>query len=1265
MADELILEPGWSNAKVKAGLQEMQSEVKRAFVGIPGAVETVSGGFNKTTSGLTALEKQFGNTGNAANAFTRSLDRMSTGLTSGLGIGIALGGLALLEKGFERAIEKAKAFQTAQLSIAAAMTSAFKYQTQGGGQLTPGESYLRNFGESAKIVDEIIKRQAHNILTFQEELRSYQVSINPGARKGLDTKEILDVSERLAIVGKSLGLSGEKLSNNVRIMMGGGVNVARSVLGASLGVSNEDIKSKTGADYLKFIEEKTKGFGGTSTQNFKESIEGVLSTTQSAIDVFAAKVGQKFFDKTKPIIQELGKSLQGLDADKVADTMSTLFSAIAKGLEAIAKSPLIPEITKFLDFLAGSADKIIIGAVILKIASAMNSARGAAVGFANMLKGTGVAAAEAAAANDRLAASVERVVAAESIGSHGRLGVAPIGPSSSLASRDVARSIIGGQYGGEPPTEAIERAIQRQGRSPRLGGLVAGVEANRARMDASFANFTGTQAVMPPSITSEQIAQQNRLMEQERLANRGRNIDRGIRGLAFAGITYGLTDVARDMTGTNGPGNAGVAGAQAAATVTAGLLGAGMGLTPMTAAIALFAGGVTAVTTALKEAADDAKASEEKLQAFRKAHPLAAKVEDDREKLAELEKQAKAGMPTGEITQHGGGLLGALNLGPQASFEMLRRPETRKELAANKKDQEDLQADIRRSYQIIQAKQTAANEAAGADEYVKQAQARLTTLGFGYGIENDRAKIGAESHLREAQIYEGAEKGTLISSPEEMAAAKAKADQIQAGLARKAAFAKNFPGTPIGYTGEEQKYVDLSSLGPNGEGTPSIDQKKIAQDLTTKRYLKESAARTEAQKSLFGAEETLKGLSTVKAGENTITEAENLFKVANAKLDDLSKNFAVPAEQIANMRLQAKANLDVAKLEKAYQDSHGSIGDNDYSATVGKAVSGLLVKTLGRYGDVYGAQGDTVNEALARKEAEIEGKRGTVDDFDRFRSSSLSTFEKQNAMRDLSGGGLSVDEQVAKSMRDAQERLNDNGLAVQNENQNFARRTQDRRLERQENPLREQEAAHNIESAQLNAQRAAIAPVLDTGQGPYSGVASAIKYSVDAQQGFDPQAYEQAYRESIEIKKKEAVLAQENANLQVQEAAIARQRLALGLERSDEDYQKAVTEHNIALRKLAENAQALSEGMARAQEDLAKAAAYMAGGTNSIKTGAISEINSLASQAGVHNITISPTINTTVNVAPETSLDASARAQLKREIADSIEQDLDRACKRS
>jgi hypothetical protein len=298
-----------------------------------------------------------------ANKLTTSLDRMSSVFNTGLGIGTAIGGFALLEKAFTRSIEKAKLYQTSQLAIAASIQSAYKISDSGGKEVGGyrGFEYARDM--SGKLNQIIIQRQARNILTYEEELGAFQSSISPGARKGLTPMRTLLLSEQSAIVAKTLGLRGEEIANASRLLMGGGVNVGRSTIGRALGVTNADIQGKSGDELEKYLFSKMKGFKAAEP-DFAKSIEGIISTLEAKFDVFFSKIGGKFMKALSPKLEELGALFEGPEADKLASTLTDMFLGIFKGIESIVKSPAIPQIMKFLSFLASYGDKIVIGAVL-------------------------------------------------------------------------------------------------------------------------------------------------------------------------------------------------------------------------------------------------------------------------------------------------------------------------------------------------------------------------------------------------------------------------------------------------------------------------------------------------------------------------------------------------------------------------------------------------------------------------------------------------------------------------------------------------------------------------------------------------------------------------------------------------------------------------------------------------------------------------------------------------------------------------------------
>jgi hypothetical protein len=418
----ITFETSVNNAGLSAGLNagvnmvdkfKAQVEAKFAAIGKGAGTATMfgMGGISNLGKASSEMERMIGVSGRLGGA----LDRITGLFNSGLGIGVALGGMAALTGAFARAINKAKEFEVAQLSIAATIQSSYKIlDSRTGKPLNDHNAFAASMQEAQKLNQDIIRRQAKNILTYEEELMAFQSALAPGARKGLSTKEVLDVSETAAIVAKSIGLRGEQIANAARLIMGGGVNVARSTIGRVLGISNQDILGKSGDEYIKFIKEKMKGFLDADMQSsFAKSIEGVMSTLEAKFDVFWAKIGKRFIEGIKPAMEQLGGLLEGESGKNLEDTFVKLFSGIATGIEKIAKSPAIPMMMKFFEFLANNADKIVITAALMKLVQILGAIGNATKDIMTFFTGLSARATEATAAINGLAAANQNLAVAE------------------------------------------------------------------------------------------------------------------------------------------------------------------------------------------------------------------------------------------------------------------------------------------------------------------------------------------------------------------------------------------------------------------------------------------------------------------------------------------------------------------------------------------------------------------------------------------------------------------------------------------------------------------------------------------------------------------------------------------------------------------------------------------------------------------------------------------------------------------------------------
>lgn len=415
------------------------------------------------------MEKMIGLTGR----LNQGLDRMTSLFTGGLGFGVALGGIGLFTAALSRSIEKAREFQTAQIAIAATIQSSYRIGPPGtktdwttsANPADRAKAFQVASVEAAKLNQDIIQRQAKNILTYQEELQAFQSSLAPGARKNLSTKQVLNISENAAVVAKSIGLRGEEIANAARLLMGGGVNVGRSTIGRVLGIKNQDVLGKSGKEFETFINERLKGFEAAQP-TFAKSIEGVMSTLEAQLDVYLANIGTKLMKGISGSIESLGKALEGPGAEKFGDTLVDLFASVGKGIEAIATSPAIPTIMKFISFLAANGDKIVIGIALMSLIGIVTKVGGSLKSLVGWFGEIAATAATAAGAVDGLA------MATNNIGGSGALARG-VGVKGGKVARMTANEMAIAAEAEIASANLMAQAAFKGGRFGSAGGNVA------------------------------------------------------------------------------------------------------------------------------------------------------------------------------------------------------------------------------------------------------------------------------------------------------------------------------------------------------------------------------------------------------------------------------------------------------------------------------------------------------------------------------------------------------------------------------------------------------------------------------------------------------------------------------------------------------------------------------------------------------------------------------------------------------------------------
>jgi hypothetical protein len=923
------------NTSFLKGLKQSQSAVDAFAVRATAKLGAINAdrGFNK-------IHQQFNRAGSAAAQFTGKMEKMGNVFTGGLGLGVAAGGLALLAGGFTRAIEKAREFETGILSIAAAQQSAFDIMRDGK-MLEGVEAFKASLSIADKANQVILERSTKNILTYREQLNAYLVSTAQASKIGLNVKEQLELSENLAVAAKAIGLSGQQISQQVRAVLGG-ANVQKTVLGSALGLTNADLKRmKEAGTLFDELMQKTSGFTAGSGF-FENSIEGMLSQFENAIDIFLAGAGRKIAEAVRKPLDEIQKYLASEGGDKLGETLGKLFATVLEVLLAIAKSPAIPIIMKFLDFLGSWGAELTIIAIFSKLIVLMNRLVAGGLNFAQTLS-------RIAAHSTQAAAGVTALNAAASGGAAmGR------GPNAS------------GRFGGADGTKRGPTGLNSMGQVVPAVQNKAGrwVEEGTNKYVRGGGNYLSGGVIAQQEMKATQDAIDKSLKNQFKgirasLANMDANAVVGKVGMAvmaYSLVEYGMRLITNQFDKDSPAGQALETGAKLAS----GAVGGGMllsGVSKFSGAVGALGGAAISylgsVTDSMQQAAQEAERAESALKAQLRVAPEAAKLREIQDKI-DQQKSAMSG--TGST-------------GPQTLLEILFRENNTVAELTDKGKQAALKRikELEELYESTKAEGTATRRpkkiAADFNAGLKKTEDLMALLPETLNNSVKKSLVSLAQKLNKIQEAEDADIERLSRGGESPQATRDRLtnevfrggmDEIRKTLqsaaleTTKLGFQLNDAGVSVKKAKQEfdnfnediPKTINefQTKIGTAAETylvslTKGSDASKSVIDALQKRASAESETAALAHRYGINQTQALNALYGFESGTNAMTEANKVLKRrtedaadayrgAVADLNELRKSFrANAAEQDRLNQEENKLIADRAAAEDAYTDA--------------------------------------------------------------------------------------------------------------------------------------------------------------------------------------------------------------------------------------------------------------------------------------------------------------------------------------------------------
>lgn len=1036
----------------------------------------------------------------SGGALESVMTRMGRTFSSGIGlVGIAAG-FATLERAFDRAIKKAEQFQTVTISIGASLTSAYKFiGGQSGKELSGKDSFLAAMDKAGALNKEILKRQAKNILTYEEEVRSFQAGILPGSKKGLTQEQVLNLSEKLAVVAKSAGVSGERIPQEVRLALGGGANISRSIIGRLLGVSNKELESKKGDDLVKFYEDKTKGFSEAGGL-FATSIKAQITTFTSKLDQMLAGVGQKAFANIGPMLGQLSAFLDKGGADKIGNSLAAMFTALFKILQNIVQSGALDVIAKFLDLISSFGGELVIIAVLGKLASLLGGLRGLAGNFT-------VGLAQMAAQAEITAVKLEANAAAMAeAGAAGKAGVTARGGKATGNALTAASSeaLLMGLGAEDLAVLGLRKTVHSTGQ-PVLRNMKgfedAGKFANQGRITSAAQQYIGTSAdeaaigAIGAGVGIEASAAEARLARIKAGRLGAANKMMGRLGQGAQGLMMGVLggEAISGMTEDSKSDALRSGGRFVSGALEAGLAA---GMATGNPIVGVVVGGVAGIAKMIKGMFDDAEkpalAAQAALEKKYAEHPILRLIDQEKAKI-ERAKEAQQRGSRGDIASHA-----LMNTG-QARSESSFGGKTG--AAFN-----DTYLNLLHAF--------------GAGDYASNATSPniLTAHGMAGSMMSARGtQIASEKRLKE--LRDALAASTKLEKEETNWD-----DQIKR-LEAKAATEK---------LGEQTLPRQLHGLDIARQlGGVKLDKAAAEGGLALDSDINVMTA-SQLHRSLAGKNAGV-------TGDDSSDEAKQKLQAARQKMELT----VVAGMESAILKLGQASKEAFMNGSKYLEERFAKQGEamKEASSLPVAERNKYVSRALGEWDRDYKEKTQDLADRIADERDNLKKNR-----IDRARLDVVGQFDNQTWGLQQQKMAL---EQQKMSLAPQQNAFQDEEFGMQERGL-----YQSRQRAREDQPFKRREAGFGAQMAGLNADQAQMSlSMYGQGAPQYQAMESAIRYKVDAQIGQDhpitPGQYEDNYKKSKDMELT-------RLGIEVQLTDDAKKRAALNVGRVEEDYVNAL-----------------------------------------------------------------------------------------------------------
>ena len=212
-------------------------------------------------------------------------------------------------RNFNRAVVAGVKFndtlEKAELSIAALITAS----TDLPGLLGQGTTAASQLGiamNEARRQNELLRADSlRTTATYEELLQAFQVALAPGIAQGGSLDEVRKFTVQISQAASALGVAQNQLSEEIRNIVQGTINIRTTRIAASLGITNEDIRTAREAGVLfQFLEQRFDAFNEAGIRAQK-TFSGLALRIRDAFQQVTGLASADLFDALKASLSEV------------------------------------------------------------------------------------------------------------------------------------------------------------------------------------------------------------------------------------------------------------------------------------------------------------------------------------------------------------------------------------------------------------------------------------------------------------------------------------------------------------------------------------------------------------------------------------------------------------------------------------------------------------------------------------------------------------------------------------------------------------------------------------------------------------------------------------------------------------------------------------------------------------------------------------------------------------------------------------------------